>query len=297
MAKPPIVRQEEPAQPVAIEGAIIPLTAITPGQTALVGGKGSSLGALIRAGLPVPPGFVISTNYYRAFHHVGIPESAREAILVATRELGNSRVAVRSSAIAEDSKNTSWAGQFDTVLNVTEANVITAIEKCWASAQSQRVMDYAAQNNIPDDELSLAVVVQAMVDSEISGVVFTQNPISGYPEEIMIEACFGLGELLVQGMVTPDNYLVHKRGLKVVARTHHEQKGMLAWAQGKTMALPVPNPSAPKLSDEQITDVARLAQKIEDHYGHPQDIEWALAMGKVYIVQSRPITTLDTAAE
>ncbi len=285
----------KPASTTLVVQPILQFDEIKQGETGLVGGKGGSLAALSRAGLPVPPGFVVTTECFRAFSTSKIPGDVQKKILAAFDKLGIDYVAVRSSAIAEDSKDTSWAGQFDTLLNVTRDGLIAAIQSCWYSAESDLVQDYAKDNKIGREDLALAVVVQAMVSSDVSGVAFTHNPVTGAANEIMIEACFGLGEMLVQGMVTPDNFLVDKQDLSVMSHAANKQQVMLSYVKGQNIELPVPNPKASKLTKTQLLVVAGLAKRIEDFYGTPQDIEWAMSKGRVYIVQSRPITTLKSS--
>lgn len=263
-------------------------------EVALVGGKALSLGRLTQAGLTVPPGFVVPTDVYKTAKDQGIDPELKEAIFKAFDSLGAERVAVRSSAIAEDSADASWAGQFDTFLNVKRNELLESVKKCWDSASSEIVNEYAESKSVSSEQLAIAVVVQKMVESEVSGVVFSVNPITKDENEIMIEATYGLGELLVQGMVTPDNYLVSKTDLQILDKKTPHKSTMLVYQDGDNIERPVPNDIADEacLDDSQILELARLTTEIEDYYGSPQDIEWALENDKFYIVQSRPITTL-----
>lgn len=252
----------------------------------LVGGKGLSLGLMTQAGLLVPPGFVITTAVS------GSIEQITQELFVAFDELGVERVAVRSSAVAEDSADASWAGQFESYLNVERAGLLKAVQDCWTSVKDAQ--EYASTQDVSDNQLSLAVVVQAMVDSEVSGVAFSVNPINHDANQIMIEAVYGLGELIVQGMVTPDNYVLAKDSTQVISSQIASKTNMLAYKDGENKELPIDQSKqdASSLGEDQLEDLKELIMKIEDFYGSPQDIEWAYAKGKFYIVQSRPITTL-----
>lgn len=273
---------------------LLPFNQISKNDVPLVGGKGASLGEMTSAGVPVPPGFVVTTEAFTLYNKQEIPLDIQEQILKAYDELGAERVAVRSSAIAEDSSTASWAGQLESYLNITRSNLIENIRECWKSIKSERALAYAAEQNLPEDKLAVAVVVQKMVDSESAGVMFTVNPITKNTEEIMIDAGFGLGELLVQGMITPDDFVVDKGTLEIKDRNVNTQDNMMVYQNGETIEVEVPGEkkSQPALNDEQIKQLAQLAKKIEDHYQTPQDIEWALENDKLYILQSRPITTL-----
>ncbi|TSC63638.1 MAG: pyruvate, water dikinase, partial [Microgenomates group bacterium Gr01-1014_93] len=255
-------------------------------------GKGAPLGEMTKAGIPVPPGFVVTTETFKKFLDTEIPDEGKEEILKAFDELGAERVAVRSSAVAEDSETASWAGQLESYLNVGRGELIENIRKCWNSIKSERALSYAGQTGVDKQDLSVAVVVQKMVNSEVSGVMFTANPITKNRDEIMIEAGFGLGEMIVQGMITPDNFLVSKDNLEIKSRDIQTQETMLVFKDGQNKEVPVPNGDEPALTDEQIKELAEIGLKIERHYGFPVDVEWAYENGQFYITQSRPITTL-----
>lgn len=259
-----------------------------------VGGKAASLGELVNLGLPVPSGFAITTYCYEKFRNQEFPADVKEMLLSAFDELKSDKVAVRSSAIAEDSVGASWAGQLETYLNVSKENLIEAIRKCWESIHSERALFYATQKNINEDELAVGVVVQKMVGSEVSGIMFTINPISDNKDELMIEAGYGLGEFLVQGFITPDNFLVNKESLKILQSSIETQETMLVFRDGENKQVPVPKEKKdkPALTSQQVTELARIGLRIEKHYSMPQDIEWALEKGRFYILQSRPITTI-----
>ena len=253
----------------------------------IVGGKGASLGELVRAGFPVPDGFVITTDAYAlAAREAGVdvsdPASARarlrdttvpDAIAVAVREayraLGAGRVAVRSSATAEDLPDASFAGQQDTILEVAgEDAVLDAVRRCWASLWNERAVAYRSTHDVDDRAVRLAVVVQRMVDAESAGVLFTADPLTGTRRRAAIDAVRGLGEQLVSGAVNPDHYVVDSRSGAVLER------------RGDT------------LDDAALRELASLGARVETHYGRPQDIEWARDRSTMWLVQSRDITTL-----
>lgn len=266
---------------------------ITKEDVSAVGGKGASLGEMTKIGIPVPPGFVVTTEAFKQFVNSELPADVIEEIDQAFDELGVERVAVRSSAVAEDSSGSSWAGQLESYLNTTKDQLIDKIRDCWNSIKSERALAYAAQAGGNEEDLVVAVVVQKMVDSEVAGVMFTVNPISKDKNEMMIEAGFGLGETLVQGLITPDNWLVSKNPLKVTNFDIQVQEIMMVLKDGKNQEIPVPEDKKDKasLTEDQVLELAQIGLVIEKHYGFPCDIEWAYEKGKFYIVQSRPITT------
>lgn len=210
-------------------------------------------------------------------------------------------VAVRSSATAEDSKTASFAGQNETFLNVVgEATLVDYIRQCWASLFDGRSIFYRQQQHLDHFRCAIAVIVQVMVASDISGIVFSIDPVTNNKHRIVIEAIYGLGEYIVQGKVTPDHYEVNKDDLKIVEKHIVPQKIMLvrnsaAGVAQKAVAKSLSN--KPKLSDEQIITVAKLARDLETHYYFPQDSEFAVSHNTVYLVQTRPITTTQTVSE
>lgn len=260
----------------------------------IAGGKGASLGEMNRAGIPVPPGFVVTTQAFSQFSASEMPVDLIEEIYQAFDFLRAERVAVRSSAVAEDSKTASWAGQLESYLNTTRSQLIDNIRLCWNSIKSERALSYAAQQDLNEDDLVVAVVVQKMVDSYSSGVMFTANPVTGNRDELMVESGFGLGEMLVQGMITPDNFIVDGKTFEIKSKDIQTQETMLVYQEGENKEVSVPEDKRflPSLTDEQVVELVSLGKKIEDHYKAPQDIEWALENNKFYIVQSRPITTI-----
>lgn len=262
-------------------------------QIDIVGGKGLSLGRLSQASLPVPPGFVITTGLFRNFKVEKIlSDQVQKEINDAFDDIGTTRVAVRSSAISEDSEEASWAGQFESYMNVTKDELIKRVLDCWDSVKGAG--EYAQTQGLKEAELILAVVVQKMVDSDVSGVAFSVNPLNHNSDEIMIEATWGLGELLVQGMVTPDNYVLSKSVKSVLSSNISTKDKKLAYQDGDTKEILVDADmqDQPCLTTEQLVELTELICHIEDYYHSPQDIEWALQDNKFFILQSRPITTI-----
>jgi pyruvate,water dikinase len=253
------------------------------------GGKGASLARMTAEGLPVPAGFVVPSSalaeavdgerlralaragdYAGAHALVVRAESAGREVDEAYAQLGAGRVAVRSSACAEDSETASYAGQQETFLNVEGVeDVRRRIVECWASFFSGRALFYRERKGSLDD-LRMAVVVQRMVDPEKSGVLFTVDPVQRRRDRMVIEAVFGLGEQVVSGEVTPDHYVVDRSGS--VKRERLANGGVL--------------------QPEELTKLAELGRMLQDRFGCPQDVEWAIVDGQLYLLQSRPVTTL-----
>ncbi len=195
----------------------------------------------------------------------------KKKILAEFKKLKTKYVAVRSSATAEDSLSAAWAGQLESYLNTTEKNLLENVKKCWASLYSPRASAYKSLKGLDKKKISVAVVIQKMIQSEMSGVCFTVHPVTKDKNQMVIEAGYGLGEAIVGGKITPDTYIVDKAKLK-------NQKSKL---QNKQI-----------LSNRQIAKLTKICLKIEKLFKYPQDIEWAFAKSKFYILQSRPITTL-----
>lgn len=260
-----------------------------------IGGKGASLGEMTQAGISVPSGFIITTQTNQNFINEPLPVDVREDILKAFDGLNAERVAVRSSAVAEDSSQASLAGQLATFLNIKKEDIIDRMRDCWSSIKSERSLAYITEQNLSQDKLAVAVVVQKMIDSQTSGVIFTVNPVTKNPNEIMIEAVLGLGEGLVQGLITPDNFIINKKTIEIKNQDIQTQETMLTSIDGKNMEVPVPDDKKdkPAIIDDKVIELAKLAIRIENLYQKPQDIEWAIDdQGKIWILQSRPITTL-----
>lgn len=300
----------------------------------LVGGKGANLGEMVAAGFPVPNGFIVTSPAYfyvldhnnlrkkihallekldvndsaalntasrkvkELIEHAEVPDDLAHEIVQAYQKLGDrSYVAVRSSATAEDLPGASFAGQQATFLNIAgEADVVNAIRDAWASLFEARAIFYRVEKGFDHFKVGLAVPVQHMVQSEVSGVMFSINPVINDKHTIVIEAIWGLGENIVQGAVTPDHYEVDKQTWKIVKSDTIKQTVEMIRRNGVTKDYPVPKSrqGKRKLTDSQIISLAKLSQKLQQHYFYPQDSEWALEDGKLFIVQTRPITTIET---
>ncbi|MFE5774322.1 PEP/pyruvate-binding domain-containing protein [Brachybacterium sp. NPDC056505] len=317
-----------------------------------VGGKAANLGELTQAGIPVPPGFVLTTAAYRRFvgtagiqerlldavrdldpdgteaadrasAEVGalfagaeIPEDLRDALLSARGTLGEAPVAVRSSATAEDLEDASFAGQQETYLHVTgDDGLLRAVRDCWASLWSARALAYRARRGIDPADVALAVVVQEMVAADSAGVMFTANPQNGRRSETLISAAWGLGEAVVSGQVDTDDLVIDTLRRRVASRSTADKKVMVVpaapddaaapaarddatAADGGTLTVPV-GPAerrAPVLDDDAALDLAAWGARITDHYGAPQDVEWARAGTGFVITQARPIVGLPAPA-
>ncbi|NNN09295.1 MAG: phosphoenolpyruvate synthase [Acidimicrobiaceae bacterium] len=299
----------------------------------LVGGKGANLGELTAAGLPVPPGFVVTSEaYHYAIDHakispqlavvlasvntnttadltraaqeaqvliggITLPGDLATAILEAYHHLGEStRVAVRSSGIGEDAGDSSFAGMNVTFTNVLgDDELLTSVVGCWASLYGARVMSYRVTRSLLDVP-SMGVVVMTMIASERSGVMFTADPSTGDTTKVVIDAAFGQGEVVVSGQVEPDTYILSKTGPSLLhVRVGTKDFKLVRGPDGKDLHVDLTPDEASRrvLSDDEAVELARLGLATEAHYGSPQDTEWAISQGRQYLVQSRPITTLN----
>lgn len=303
---------------------------LTRKDVAIAGGKGASLGEMTRAGIPVPPGFVVLAPAFDHFlqeteigseieavlHTVDhrdvnsveraskdirsiilnadFPPDIAKEIRQAFAKLGAPLVAVRSSATAEDSSSASWAGELETYLNVSRAGLLAAVQECWSSLFTPRAIFYRFEKKLHKTDVSVAVVVQAMIQSEVSGICFTVHPVTKDRDQLVLEAGYGLGEAIVGGKITPDTFVIQKKTHALLEKSISEQMMMITKVGKKTLEKTVPKAkqSRQKFPDAKVLKLADLCMKIEKHYGSPQDIEWAYAKGRMYIVQSRPITTL-----
>jgi len=208
-------------------------------------------------------------------------------------------VAVRSSATAEDLPGASFAGQQTTLLNIKgEANLLEAVKECWASLFTARSIFYRTQNKIAHEKVKIAVMVQKMIQSQVSGVMFTVNPVTNEKEQVIIEAVWGLGEMIVQGSVVPDRYIVQKQTHDILAKEISDQAISLVkvGSENKEVDIPLKKRSKQKISDQEVIKLAEIGENLQKHYYFPQDVEWAKEGNKLYIVQTRPITTLKKAA-
>ena len=266
----------------------------------LVGGKALNLARLITAGFPVPGGFVITTAAYRnaRVRHTGdeIPTDLALAITDAYRALGEPPVAVRSSATAEDMAGASMAGQYETVLDVRGADaLLQAVRCCWSSLDSPRVRSYLQEHHIDPAHVSMAVVVQELVHSDVAGVLFTDNPQPGWLNEMLIEARWGLGEAVVSGVVQPDTLTLDQRNGTVKRAVIADKT--IQFVPGSHESSPVPEPKRrqPCLDSRQVHELWQLGWRVRRYFASPQDTEWAFAGGCLYLLQSRAITTLSHA--
>ena len=320
------------------EELILPLEAAN-ATLELVGGKGASLARMAAAGLPVPPGFHITTTAYhrfvsqnklqedileaaadvsveepatldkaaqrieKLFAEAKIPDDMAETIRRAYSELGEGReheegglaVAVRSSATAEDLPEMSFAGQQETYLNMRGATmVLDAVKRCWASLWTARAIGYRAQHNIAPTDVSLAVVVQELVAADAAGILFTANPLTGARDQEMINAAWGLGEAIVGGQVTPDMLVVDRASGTIITQEIAEKQVMTVRTSTGTHEAAVPGEKRTEavLTNEQAAELAHIGARVEQLYGRPMDIEWAIKDGQVFVVQARPITAL-----
>ncbi|WOF16871.1 phosphoenolpyruvate synthase [Methanoplanus sp. FWC-SCC4] len=298
-----------------------------------VGGKGASLGEMTSVGLPVPPAFVVTAQAFRRFliesgiedelfekleeldvddaekleataqevmrfvRAAKMPDTIKENILASYKDMGdNTVVAVRSSATAEDLPDASFAGQQETYLNIKgEKALLQAIQDCWASLYGARAIYYRAKQGFDDRSVDIAVVVQKLVYSEKAGVMFSSHPVTGESTTI-IEGSWGLGEAVVSGIVSPDNYVFDQKSKHVVDR-YIANKVVEIIPDGehgtKEIEVSKDRQDAPVLSDEMIAKLAKYAKIAEDHYENPQDVEWGIVGDTIYILQSRPITTIN----
>jgi pyruvate,water dikinase len=270
-----------------------PLADLRSADEARFGGKSASLGELTAGGIPVPPGFALSADA-RAEPMSG---TVREAIVAAYEALGDDPpVAVRSSAIGEDSAEATFAGQHETYLRVRGADAVCeAVRDCWASLHGERATSYRERLGPAGEAPAMGVAVQRMVDAAVSGVMFTCNPVSGDPSTIAVNASWGLGLAVVEGEVTPDEYRLSKVTGEVLQRTVGRKH--LEYTAGPKGAVrrdvPDDRIEAPCLDDAQLEVLVEMARRVEGHFGSPQDIEWAIDReGGLFLLQSRPVTTM-----
>lgn len=287
---------------------------------ATAGGKGAALGELLRHGFPVPPGFIVTTDAYRLlldetglgaaldgidqnmadggalralFARFGMPAAVRSEIGEAYAALGGGAVAVRSSATAEDLPGAAFAGQQDTFLNVVgEESVAEAVADCWASLWTDRAIAYRQRRGIDPREVAIAVVVQKMVPADVAGVMFTANPVTGERGEIVVDASRGLGEAVVSGRVTPEHYVLDRTGRIRSFAPGGGEVVISPDADGGTTEHPGNRSPGPSLAEARLRELADLGYKAQEHFGRPQDMEWALAGGRIHVLQSRPMTAL-----
>jgi len=295
----------------------------------IAGGKGASLGEMTQAGIPVPPGYVVLSASFERFleetdlnveidailatvsqdqmhtvehasEHIQklileatMPEDIKTEVMSAFDVLDTEFVAVRSSATAEDSASAAWAGQLDTYLNTTRDMLLEKVQECWASLFTPRAIFYRFEKGLDTHKISVAVVVQKMVNSDAAGIAFSVHPVTEDRNQLIIEAGFGLGEAVVSGQITPDSYVVTKEPRVIIDKNVSEQaQGLFRKEGGGNEWRNTGNGHEQVLSDDQILALSETLVGIEKHYGFPVDTEWAMEGAEIFITQSRPITTL-----
>lgn len=274
------------------KGLITTIASVSNKDVYLVGGKGASLGELVSLGLNVSPGYILTTEMYGK----NIADYQKE-ILREFDRFGIEYAAVRSSANAEDSPKDSFAGQFETYLNVNRNSLLEAIEKCWDSINQPRIIEYCRARNIDRNKVRIAVVVQKMIQPNASGICFTVDPITSAQDKIVIEAVYGLGEFIVSGQATPDSYVVDKKSFVTLNKRIAVQDMQLVMVDGTNREINVPGDmrGKQKLSDDKVIELAKFAAQAEAHYRIPLDMEWACQNNILYFTQARPVTTLQGA--
>jgi pyruvate, water dikinase len=286
-------------------------------EVAAAGGKGASLARMMGLGLPVPPGFVVHADALanslpdggeellsaareerarapELVAAVEIADELRSAVEEAYAELGDGHhsVAVRSSACAEDSEEASFAGQQETYLHVRGADeVLERVRDCWASFFSERALFYREQRGSLDD-LGMAVVVQRMVSADVAGVLFTMDPVQRRRDRMVVESVFGLGEAVVSGQVTPDHFVLSRDGSVKRTRLAVQPLAVVSGAEGGTVEreLSPDEGGVATLGADELRELARIGAELEERLGGPQDVEWALEGGELYVLQCRPVT-------
>ncbi|MGL6199213.1 MAG: PEP/pyruvate-binding domain-containing protein [Lachnospiraceae bacterium] len=309
---------------------IVNLSEVNSGSINEVGGKGANLGEMIKAGFAVPEGFCITSSAYNAFIQANqlaetidetlkdissnpeqsnaladklqqiisscrLPGQLETEIRNVYAAMSGVRVAVRSSATAEDLPEASFAGQQETFLNIHGAEeLIHAVKKCFASLWTERAITYRKKSGFDKVEVALAVVVQEMIESDVSGVMFTVNPVDNNTRQVMINASYGLGESVVSGLVTPDTYIWDEEAGKITSKILGSKEIAIVYGENGTTRIDNDNRKRNEycLTNEQIKELSVLGKKIEQHYGKAQDIEWAVKNGEIFILQARAVTTI-----
>ncbi|RKN81973.1 PEP/pyruvate-binding domain-containing protein [Paenibacillus ginsengarvi] len=266
-----------------------------------VGSKAYTLALLLQSHFPVPKGFVIAAQaFQRAVQHDPdpalrmFPEALCHAIMEAYRTFVTPPVVVRSSCSAEDSKSASFAGQYETILHVTEDNLLESIQRCWLSCNQDHVRTYMAQRySAGRQTAALSVIVQELIDADGAGVLFSKNPVTGNEDEVVINSSFGLGEAVASGLVTPDFHILSKRRKEIVARELGDKtsKVILGGSGTRVVETTPAEQTDYSLRDEQLHELLGMAIAIETCLGYPVDIEFAYRSGQLYILQARRIST------
>jgi pyruvate,water dikinase len=292
------------------------------GDVTIAGGKGASLSRMTGLGLPVPPGFVVPAGSLRAAledvrgplaqvtgdaelaavaeaaHAIVLgtphdPELERAVTDAYARMGEDAEVAVRSSAVSEDSETASFAGQQETYLHVRGApEVLDRVRECWASFFTERALFYRRQKGSLED-FDIAVVVQRMVAPDVAGVLFTIDPTRGRKDRMVVEAVLGLGEGVVSGQLTPDHYQLARDGTVKRSKVSEQPYAIVRGEHGGVREEPLPaeRGAAAKLTEEQLRRLAEVGRDLEERLGRPQDIEWAIEGDELYVLQARPVTT------
>lgn len=293
----------------------------------MVGGKGASLSKMYQNKFNIPNGYIIMTDSFNEFleenkikekiqeiintcdinnekdiennskeiikmiYKSEMSDTIKREIVENYKKLACRYVAVRSSATSEDGKSHAWAGQLETFLNVNETNIIDCVKSCWSSVFSPRALFYRIKNNDISD-LRVAVVVQKMIQSDVSGVAFSVNPTNNNLNELVIEAVLGLGEAIVSGSVTPDTYIINKKSKELKSKKINIQKAKLVKSDKGNQWIEIESGNLQKLDNKKILELANTIEKIEKFYGFPVDIEWGIENNEIFILQCRPITTV-----
>lgn len=290
--------RSERRQVTTAEAHVLPLGAI--GAAEAVGGKAAGFAILAAAGLDFPHGFVLSADAHRDARRVGwtdgtpIPAAVSAAVSEALAFLSGDALAVRSSAVAEDGAAASFAGQFETIVGVGREGVAAAIGECWRSAGNGRALSYRGAEL---QEQAMAVIVQPLVAADVSGVIVTADPITGDEGTLLVNASFGLGEAVVSGLVTPDEYRIARADACVVAATIGAKEVEIVRGPDGTLEerpLPVERSTARTLDGEQLRALWQGALAAEAVLGRPADLEFAFVDGRLFWLQCRPLTALPT---
>ncbi len=270
---------------------------------ALVGGKVANLSRLATA-YRVPPGLCLTTAAHEQWiaSNEQWPTELFDKLADAYKEmatrsaLDQPQVAVRSSAVDEDGGDASFAGQYETYLNIVGVEaIVDAVSRCWQATCSPQVLEYRRQNNLPTDDIRIAVLVQQMVPADIAGVAFSANPVNSNRDEVVINSSWGLGESIVGGTVSPDSFIVDKNELQIKERQIAAKKRMTISHSKGTREVDVPRfmRAQPTLDDNKTLEITRLTIALENEMGWPVDIEYAYHGEDLYLLQCRPITTLN----
>ena len=299
---------------------VVPLSTLDEHDRDVGGAKAVNLGIMLQHGFPIPDGFVVTTHAYR--HHLSVcevsPDWTAERVRTCLYETELSETlgaevheahqtiscsneqemvyAVRSSATAEDTAGASFAGQHATYYYVREAQLLAMIKACWVSLWNDPAVSYRQSQGLDNQAVEMAVIVQRMIPSHVSGVMFTENPVSGNTRELVIESSWGMGASIVDGRVSPDRFVIDRDSGRIHERVIGDKRYLVPWDlqsadQQRMLEVSPERRRMVTLSDQEIGSLMRWGQAAETCFGKPQDIEWAIADGELFILQSRPITT------